>query len=220
MFEGFTARDVETSATTIHLRTGGSGPPLLLLHGYPQCHVMWHLVAPVLAARFTVIAPICAATATAASRRRTRSMLPTASARARRDMVEAMAALGHDRFGLAGHDRGGRVAIGWRSTIPTRSSGWRCSTSRRPAPCSARWIRPRHRLLPLVLPDPAPRSARAADRGRPGLLSPQEARRLGGAPQVRARGAGRIRALLQRPGDDSRLMRGLPRRRLDRPRPR
>ena len=55
MFEGFTTRDVATSATTIHLRTGGAGPPLLLLHGYPQSHVMWHLVAPLLAERFTVV---------------------------------------------------------------------------------------------------------------------------------------------------------------------
>ena len=49
MFEGFEIRDVATAGTTIHARIGGSGPPLLLLHGYPQTHVMWHRVAPALA---------------------------------------------------------------------------------------------------------------------------------------------------------------------------
>jgi haloacetate dehalogenase len=56
-FEGFETRDVETSETRIRLRIGGSGPPLLLLHGYPQSHAMWHRVAPVLAERFRVVCP-------------------------------------------------------------------------------------------------------------------------------------------------------------------
>jgi haloacetate dehalogenase len=55
MFEGFDLRDVGTRATSIRVRIGGAGPPLLLLHGYPQTHVMWHGVAPALAERCTVV---------------------------------------------------------------------------------------------------------------------------------------------------------------------
>ena len=56
MFDGFKTADVETSGARIHLVHGGAGPPLLLLHGYPQTHVMWHKIAPALAQRFTVVA--------------------------------------------------------------------------------------------------------------------------------------------------------------------
>ena len=56
MFEGFTLERIETGEATIRVRHGGSGPPLLLLHGYPQTHVMWHLIAPRLAREFTVVA--------------------------------------------------------------------------------------------------------------------------------------------------------------------
>src|SRR5512133_1972339 len=56
MFEGFDRKDIQTGATTIHAVVGGSGPPLLLLHGYPQTHVMWHRITPGLAERFTVVA--------------------------------------------------------------------------------------------------------------------------------------------------------------------
>jgi haloacetate dehalogenase len=57
MFDGFENRTIETSGSQIRLTMGGSGPPLLLLHGYPQTHVMWHKIAPMLARRFTVVAP-------------------------------------------------------------------------------------------------------------------------------------------------------------------
>ena len=57
MFPGFETRDIETSGARIRVRTGGAGPPLLLLHGYPQTSAMWRHVAPALAERFTVVAP-------------------------------------------------------------------------------------------------------------------------------------------------------------------
>jgi haloacetate dehalogenase len=105
MFERFETRDVETGGARIHLRIGGSGPPVLLLHGYPQTHVMWHKVAPVLAQRCTVVA--------ADLRGYGDSAKPDPgdySKRAMaRDQVEAMAALGFDRFAVVGHDRGARV---------------------------------------------------------------------------------------------------------------
>jgi len=110
MFEGFEIREVDAAGTRIHLRVGGSGPALLLLHGYPQSHVMWHRVAPRLAERFTVVCPDLRGygdSGKPASDPEHRVYSKRASAS---DMVEVMAALGHERFGLAGHDRGGRVA--------------------------------------------------------------------------------------------------------------
>src|SRR5947207_15467668 len=56
MFEGFASADIEVPGARIHLRHGGSGPPLLLLHGNPLTHVMWHKIAPRLAAHYTVVA--------------------------------------------------------------------------------------------------------------------------------------------------------------------
>jgi haloacetate dehalogenase len=120
MFGGFTAQDIETSATSIHTLTGGSGPPLLLLHGYPQSHVVWRLVAPTLAERFSVVL--------ADLRGYGRSGKPRSegdhSAYSKRvmagDMVEVMEQLGHSRFFVAGHDRGGRVAYRMALDHPDR----------------------------------------------------------------------------------------------------
>lgn len=109
MFEGFTARRVATGGTEIFLRAGGEGPPLLLLHGYPQTHAIWHKVVRELARRFTLV---CADlrgygdSGKPASDPRHEAYSKRAMAR---DMVEAMAALGFERFMVAGHDRGGRV---------------------------------------------------------------------------------------------------------------
>ncbi|MEQ8347635.1 MAG: alpha/beta hydrolase [Sneathiellaceae bacterium] len=105
-FPGFETRRIEIAGIDFFLRTGGSGPPLLLLHGYPQTHVCWHRIAPALAAHFTVVLPDVrgyGATATPPGM----AMDKRASAA---DQVALMAALGHDRFALAGHDRGGRIA--------------------------------------------------------------------------------------------------------------
>ena len=110
MFEGFETRAIETSETRIHLRIGGSGPPVLLLHGYPQSHVMWHKVAPRLAARFTVVCPDLRGYGDSGKPASDAEHLAHSKRASASDLVEVMAALGHERFGLAGHDRGGRVA--------------------------------------------------------------------------------------------------------------
>lgn len=110
MFQGFRRFDEVLDGITIHGVTGGAGQPLLLLHGYPQTHAMWHRVAPRLAQRFTVVAPDL--------RGYGRSSTPPSQADSAQqskramadDMVALMARLGFDRFQLAGHDRGGRVA--------------------------------------------------------------------------------------------------------------
>ena len=57
MFEAFESFDLDVNGVTIHGVAGGNGPPLLLLHGYPQTHVMWHKIAPKLAETYTVVAP-------------------------------------------------------------------------------------------------------------------------------------------------------------------
>ena len=109
MFEGFETRDVETSGTTIHLRVGGSGAPLLLLHGYPQSHVMWHKIAPALAERFTVVATDLRGYGDSGKPDGGEGHANYAKRAMALDQVEVMAALGFDRFSVVGHDRGARV---------------------------------------------------------------------------------------------------------------
>jgi haloacetate dehalogenase len=109
-FPGFEARDVPTSRGAVHGVVGGSGPPLLLLHGYPQSHLMWRAAAPLLAERHTVVA--CDLAGYGSSFRPPPT--PDHSAHSKRamalDQVEAMQVLGFDRFAVVGHDRGARVA--------------------------------------------------------------------------------------------------------------
>ncbi len=110
MFDGFETRRVATSGAEINLRLGGSGPPLLLLHGYPQTHVMWHRVAPYLAERFTVVAADLRGYGDSA---KPPSDPPHATYSKRamaRDQVAVMSSLGFARFAVVGHDRGARVA--------------------------------------------------------------------------------------------------------------
>jgi haloacetate dehalogenase len=110
LFPGFRQRTVRTGAATIKLVHGGKGPALLLLHGYPQTHAMWHKVAPELARDYTVVCPDLRGYGDSSKPKG----LPDHSNYSKRamalDMAEVMSALGHDRFHLVGHDRGGRVA--------------------------------------------------------------------------------------------------------------
>ena len=110
MFEDFDRRDIETSETVIRVRTGGSGPPLLLLHGYPQTHAMWHRVAPVLAEHFTVVCADLRGYGDSGRPASDPEHLTYSKRKSADDMAEVMSALGFERFMLAGHDRGGRVA--------------------------------------------------------------------------------------------------------------
>jgi haloacetate dehalogenase len=110
LFPGFRLLDLATPETTIRVRTGGSGPPLLLLHGYPQTHVMWHKVAPLLAHRFTLVCADLGGYGASGKPVTTPDHAPYAKRAMAADMVAVMQALGHEHFHLAGHDRGGRVA--------------------------------------------------------------------------------------------------------------
>ena len=122
MFDGFTERTVATGRGTVFAWVGGSGPPILLLHGYPQTHLMWHSTAPLLTGSHTVV--VADLPGYGASFRPTPT--PDHTAHAKRvlavDLVEAMAVLGHDRFAVAGHDRGGRVAYRMALDHPDRVS--------------------------------------------------------------------------------------------------
>lgn len=110
MFDGFEEFDVAVSGTTIHGRRGGSGPPLLLLHGIPETHLMWHRVAPTLASEFTIVAADLRGYGDSGKPPSVDNHGPYAMRELARDQVELMTALGHERFGVAGHDRGARCA--------------------------------------------------------------------------------------------------------------
>ncbi len=109
MFDGFETRRVATSGAEINLRLGGSGPPLLLLHGYPQTHVMWHRVAPYLAERFTVAAADLRGYGDSAKPASDPAHAAYSKRAMARDQVEVMGSLGFERFAVVGHDRGARV---------------------------------------------------------------------------------------------------------------
>ena len=109
-FPGFDRRDIQVGKVKIHLEVGGSGPPLLLLHGHPQTHVTWHKVAPRLADRFTVVVPDLRGYGDSDKPAGGAGHEAYAKRAMAADQVGVMAALGFDRFGLVGHDRGGRVA--------------------------------------------------------------------------------------------------------------
>jgi haloacetate dehalogenase len=107
---GFEHQDIPTARGVVHAQVGGSGPPVLLLHGYPQTLLMWHAVAPLLAGRHTVVAADLAGYGDSFRPAATADHAAHGKRAMARDQVEAMAALGFSRFAVAGHDRGGRVA--------------------------------------------------------------------------------------------------------------
>lgn len=110
LFPGFRTVDLDAGGVAVHAVVGGSGPPLLLLHGYPQTHAIWHKVAPRLAKRFTVVAADLRGYGDSGKPASDARHAPYSKREMAKDPVAAMRALGHERFLLAGHDRGGRVA--------------------------------------------------------------------------------------------------------------
>lgn len=110
MLEDFEDHDVDVNGTRIHAAVGGDGPPVLMLHGYPQSHVMWHRVAPELAARHTVVLADLRGYGDSSKP----ASQPDHSSYSKRAMAEdqvgLMRALGFETFALVGHDRGARVA--------------------------------------------------------------------------------------------------------------
>lgn len=137
-FPGFTARSIELGDARIHVEVGGSGPPLLLLHGYPQTHVAWHRVAPVLARHFTVVAPDLRgygdSTGPAGDPLHLNHCKRTLAA----DKLALMRALGFERFAVMAHDRGARV--GYRLALDTPEAV-RCFVSLTVIPTEEMWKR-------------------------------------------------------------------------------
>ncbi len=109
MFDGFVQSRIRASGTEINLRKGGQGPPLLLLHGNPQTHVMWHKIAPRLAESFTVVAPDLRGYGDSGKPPGGDNHEAYSKRAMAQDQVEVMAALGFERFAVVGHDRGARV---------------------------------------------------------------------------------------------------------------
>lgn len=110
MFKGFSHTKIETAGAVINVRYGGSGPPLLLLHGNPLTHVMWHKVAPRLAEDFTVVASDLRGYGDSSKPPGGPDHSGYSFRTMATDQVEVMAALGFEAFSVVGHDRGARVA--------------------------------------------------------------------------------------------------------------
>lgn len=109
LFPGFKTAKVQTSGATINVVTGGSGPPLLLLHGAPQTHAIWHKVAPVLAKEYTVVAADLRGYGDSSKPDGGPNHVNYSKRAMALDQVEVMKHFGFDRFAVVGHDRGARV---------------------------------------------------------------------------------------------------------------
>jgi haloacetate dehalogenase len=120
MLDGFESTYIQTGGTDIFVRWSGSGAPILLLHGFPQTHLMWRGVAPRLAQNFTVVCADLRGYGCSACPDSTSDHAPYTKRAMAQDMVLVMEALGFHRFSVAGHDRGGRVAYRMALDHPTR----------------------------------------------------------------------------------------------------
>jgi haloacetate dehalogenase len=109
-FEGFRLDKVTVTGGDLRLRHGGNGPPLLLLHGNPQTHVMWHAIAPALAEQFTVFCPDLRGYGQSFKPDATADHAPYAKRELAADMMQLMDHFGWNQFNVGGHDRGARVA--------------------------------------------------------------------------------------------------------------
>src|ERR1051325_4024060 len=120
MAAGFTAAEIVTGETSIFVSSGGAGPPLLLLHGFPQTHLMWRGVAPLLAQHFTVVCADLRGYGRSGCPISSPDHSPYSKRAMAGEMVAVMERLGFARFSVAGHDRGGRVAYRMALDHPNR----------------------------------------------------------------------------------------------------
>ena len=211
MFDGFQLSTIDAGGVSIRVRHGGHGPPLLLLHGHPQTHVMWHRVAPRLARHFTVVATDLRGYGDSGKPPTTADHAPYSKRAMAADQIGVMRQLGFDRFFVAGHDRGGRCAyrmaldhpdrvlkLAVLDIIPTADAFRRADS------------RLRARLLALVLSRPAVADPGASDRSRSRLFLPGAADvRAWSRGTLRARSARGVSALLPDSGDGPCDVRGL-----------
>ena len=126
MFDSFTHKQIKTSETIINLVYGGSGDPILLLHGYPQTHVCWHRVAPILAERFTVVCPDLRGYGDSSKPPSDPEHLAYSKRMMAQDQFEVMQSLGFGEFVVVGHDEARVWHTVWHLTMPRRSASLRC----------------------------------------------------------------------------------------------
>lgn len=110
MFEDFTLERIDVGQAELRVRHGGSGPPVLLLHGHPRTHTTWHRVAPLLAGDHTVVCPDLRGYGESSKPPTTEDHAPYSKRAMAGDGLALMRALGHERFAVVGHDRGSYVA--------------------------------------------------------------------------------------------------------------
>ncbi|MFL6820370.1 MAG: alpha/beta fold hydrolase [Bradyrhizobium sp.] len=122
LFPGFSSEWINTRSGRIFARVGGSGPPVLMLHGFPQTNVMWHRIARQLAESFTLIVADLPGYGWSDMPESNADHTPYTKRAMAQTMVEAMEQLGHVHFALAGHDRGGRVGYRLALDHPGRLS--------------------------------------------------------------------------------------------------
>lgn len=111
MFEGFALERIDVGEVTLRVRHGGSGPPVLLLHGHPRTHATWNRVAPLLAERHVVVCPDLRGYGESSKPTTTPDHEPYSKRAMAHDCVLLMRTLGHERFAVVGHDRGAYVAF-------------------------------------------------------------------------------------------------------------
>ena len=214
-FENFTRSEIQTSGARIVTVHGGKGPPLLLMHGNPFSHLSWQKFAPRLAEEFTVVATDLRGYGDSEKPPGGDDHSGYSFRAMAQDQIEVMAALGHERFYAAGHDRGARVLHRMCLDHPDKV-----------ARAAILDIIPQHHLfnnvtkswahvlVALVLHDPALRFPRASDERRSGFLHREEARQdQTGLELLRSGGARGIQALYPQSGDRPRHVRGLSRHR-------
>jgi haloacetate dehalogenase len=125
MFDGFQSERIATTGTTIAVRHKGRGPAVLLLHGHPQTHAMWHHVAPRLAEHYSVVCADLRGYGDSGKPPSDDTHAPYSKRTMARDQIEVMAHLGFERFAVVGHDRGGRC--GYRLALDHPERIWALS---------------------------------------------------------------------------------------------
>ena len=110
MFEGFTLERREIDGVAVNFRMGGEGPPVLMLHGYPQTHAMWHKIAPMMAEHYTLVMPDLRGYGDSGKPPTDADHAPYSKRAMASDLAGLMADLGFDKYAVIGHDRGARVA--------------------------------------------------------------------------------------------------------------
>ncbi len=195
---------IKTSGATIHTLRGGSGPPLLLLHGYPQTHVMWHKIAPRLAQRFTVVMTDLRGYGDSSKPPDGENHVNYSKRAMALDQVEVMRSLGFEKFAVVGHDRGARVT--WRMAVEHPAVVTKAAVlDIVPLPYSRvtrEWATQYFHWFFLIQPAPFPETL--IGNSAEFYLRSRFLRQGVGGQRVHPRSGGRVPAMFQGSGDDPR----------------